>query len=219
MNKNKTISTTGKIISHPFAQFIVQTAMALSGNPEIMKYSGAVGIVQAEFSAFTNSLLSDIQSDSQIDFDKLDERTTSYFASKVLREVYFEDSKEKKIKYRNLILTSLETTDFDNDLSKEHLTTLTQIGEKELAILKQAMILKSNKNGFINEFDYWEVNKEFEKIGLFTKEEYQGYINHLIGLGLINHGQMSLIGGDKSVYTVTQKGISFFGYIKLGNSD
>lgn len=215
MINDSKIVKTGNLISHPFTQFIVQTAIALSGNQEIMKYSGALGIVQIEFSNFVNSLLSDIQSDKEINFKKLNQRDACYLVSNALREVYFEDSNKKKNKYRNLILTSLGSTNFDNDLSKEHLTTLTQISEKELAILKQTMIFKANKNGFVNEFDYWEVYKEFEKIKLFTKEEYQGYINHLIGLGLLNHSQMALYGGDKSTYTVTQKGVSFFDYIKL----
>lgn len=215
--KNKiALIKSSQIISHPFSQFIVQTAIALSGNPEIIKYSNSISIVQAEFSTFINSLLSEIQSNKTLDLEKINQREIYYFVSNVLKEVYFEDSNEKRNKYRNLVLSSIESTNFDNDLSKEHLITLTQISEKELVILKQSMILKTDKNGFNNEFDYWEVFNQFEKKELFSKEEYQGYINHLIGLGLINHSQMSLWGGDKSVYTVTQKGISFFGYIKLG---
>jgi len=214
--ENKILVKTAKVISHPISQLIVQTAMAVSCNPEIIKYSNSIGIVQAEFSTFVNSLISEIQSNKTIDLEKINQREVHYFISNVLKEVYFEESNEKRNKYRNLILSSIESTNFDNNLSKEHLITLTQISEKEMVVLKQSMILKSDKNGFNNEFDYWEVFNQFEKRKIFSKEEYQGYINHLIGLGLMNHSQMSLVGGDKSVFSVTQKGISFFDYIKLG---
>lgn len=214
--ENKILVKTAKVISHPISQLIIQTAMAVSCNPEIIKYSNSIGIVQAEFSTFVNSLISEIQSNKTINLEKINQREVYYFISNVLKEVYFEESNEKRNKYRNLILSSIESTNFDNNLSKEHLITLTQISEKEMVILKQSMTLKSDKNGFNNEFDYWEVFNQFEKRKIFSKEEYQGYINHLIGLGLMNHSQMSLVGGDKSVFSVTQKGISFFDYIKLG---
>lgn len=217
MTKNGLVKKASQLVSSPFFQFVAQTAIALSGNPEIMKFSNSFGIVQAEFSNFVNTLLNAITENQNIDQSKINTREIYYFVSKTLKEVYFEDNLKKRILFKNLILSSLESVSFDSEQCKDYLVVLTQLGEKEILILKQAMINKSTKNGFINAFDYWEVFKVFEDKSLLSKEEYQSCINHLIGIGLMHHSQSSIIGGDISTYTVTSKGVGFFDYIKIDN--
>lgn len=217
MAKNNIVRKTSQIISSPFFQFVVQTAIALSGNPEIMRFSNSLGIIQTEFANFIKILLDDISNNNDIDYSKINSREIYYFVTKTLKEVYFENSIEKRNLFRNLILSSLKSAKFESDLNKDYLITLTQINEKEILIMKQVMINKSDKNGFKNEFDYWEIYKEFENLNCFSKDDYQSYVNHLIGLGLLNHSQSSLWGGDKSIYSITSKGVGFFTYIKLGN--